>query len=216
MNKKYILSISLILLVGLVVFVSAMNWSTEVGPVRLREGWNIVYGLQTPDQLDGQVLEKSHIKAIYAYIPTTGEYLRAWPNPDSQDWQNLDNVFDDHELLQTAFWVYTDEGANTEYWLYDEPINVEERTMYAGWNFLGITPDMNGKSLNELEGTCNIEKVYHYEALVQDWSPNLANDDFMDEKLTSDSVGLGIVIKVSNDCNLGSGGSSVTPPTIPN
>ena len=115
------------LLVGLAVFVSA--WATTYG-ASVYKGWNLVYGFQSPEQID--TIDKSNIKAIYAFIPTTQSYLRAWPNPDEKAWQNLDKVMDDHELLQTAYWVYsyiTVEGSLnglshfTEYWVYDAPVH---------------------------------------------------------------------------------------------
>jgi len=213
MKKRIFLLLLILSLLSLAVFVSATNWGTKIGPVILREGWNLVYGFLNPDQLDGQALEKSHIKAIYAYIPTTGEYLRAWPNPDSNEWQNLDNVFDDHELLQTAFWVYTDKDANTEYWLYDEPVNVEERTMYAGWNFLGITPDMISKSLNDIKGDCEIIKAAVWDADRQKWDV-LSTTELEEGKFNEEMAGLGLVVKVSDDCRLGQV-SGITPPPLP-
>ena len=45
-----------------------------------------------------------------------------------------------------------------------------ERQKYRGYNFIGITPDMVGKNLLEMEGSCNIEKAYLWIPNYQDWT----------------------------------------------
>lgn len=219
MDKKIGL-IGILILVGLILFVSAQSWAGEVGPIYLEEGWNLVYGFQTIDQLDGQALEDSHIKAIYAFIPTTQEYLRAWPDPDSSEWQNLDQVYDDHALLQTAYWVYSDKSGQTEYWLYDIPKPIEERPLFEGWNFVGLTQDIveeygqpDEPTLLDIQGNCDIEKAYLW--LGGEWF------DF-DEigrdvaELESNLLYKGMVVKVSDDCTLNAAYSEeVTPPPVP-
>jgi len=212
MNKKFILPIAFAIVLASAVFVIAANWATEVN-FDFDEGWNLVYGLQTPDQLDGQVLEKQNIKAIYAFIPSTQQYLRAWPNPDSKAWEDLDKIMDDHELLQTAFWVYTDKGAISEYWLYDSPKPYTERQIYKGWNFVGITPDMISDSeIGNLKGNCNIEKSYFWVNEFQEWRDLPLSSKFNDNRF----VGFAWVIKVSNNCNFGTSLNIPQVPQMPN
>jgi len=210
MNKKYILPIAFAIILASAVFVIAANWATETN-FDFDEGWNLVYGLQSPEQLSG-ALEESNIKAIYAFIPTTQQYLRAWPNPDAKAWEDLDKVMDDHELLQTAFWVYTDKGtAGTEgeYWLYDLPTPYTERPIYKGWNFVGITPDMiSNSAIENIKGNCNIEKSYVWVNEFQEWREYALTNKFNENSF----VGFGWVIKVSNNCNLG---ASVNIPQVP-
>ena len=210
------------LLVGLAVFVSA--WATTYG-ASVYKGWNLVYGFQSPEQID--TIDKSNIKAIYAFIPTTQSYLRAWPNPDEKAWQNLDKVMDDHELLQTAYWVYsyiTVEGSLnglshfTEYWVYDAPVHYTERPIYKGWNFVGVTKDMIpgplDTNLKDIKGNCNIEKSYFWNADMQKWE----DASIENAQLEEGSLGSGWVIKVSGNCKLGTsnGGNIPSVPQLPN
>ncbi len=203
MNKLFILvSFVLIGLTGLVIASSAYH------TLMVREGWNLIYGF-TPGSLEGQALDFSHIKAIYTYIPQEKKYVQIYPTPEN----SLIDKYGDSYFEKQVMWVYSDTSLRTEY-RYEEALPYSGSELYAGWNFLGIRPDMQGKSLSELKGDCTLLKVYHFETIIQEWSPNLVHDDFMDEKLTSDSVGLGLAVNVAQNCKLG---SSVTqPPTIPN
>lgn len=208
MNKKFILPISLLLLVGLAIFVVAANWAAETN-FDFDEGWNLVYGLASPDQFEGQVLEKQNIKAIYAFIPTTQQYARMYPNREDSK-INIDDDF----LVQTAFWVYTDKGTSGtegEYWLYDSPKPYTERPVYKGWNFIGITPDMiSDSAIESIKGNCNIEKSYFWVNEYQEWREYPLTSKFNDNKF----VGFGWAIKVSNNCNLGNSEADI--PSVPN
>lgn len=195
------MKIIIIAIMSLLLLVSVFAWSGEVW-MDFDEGWNLVYGFQSPDQIQG--LESSHIKAIYAFVPTTQEYIRAWPDPNAKAWQNLDNIYDDHELLQTAYWVYTDKGANTEYWLYDAPKPIEEHQIYKGWNFIGITPDLEGR-LETVVGSCNVLRSYVFDNEHQKWVEFPLTQEF-----SRSMVGYGWVIKVSDNCFLG----EVAPPDV--
>ena len=76
-----------------------------------------------------------------------------------------------------------------------------------------ITPDIVGKSFNEIKGNCNIEKTYGFDSSRQNWVVFPLDEDFHRQ-----SIMLGIAVKVSNDCNLGSTGGTegVSPPSLPN
>ncbi|GAG36582.1 unnamed protein product, partial [marine sediment metagenome] len=56
-----------------------------------------------------------------------------------------------------------------------------------------VAYSMQGKSLNDIKGTCNIEKAYYFED--QSWD-KINLDDSLEE------VGKGFVIKVIDDCKL--------------
>jgi len=216
MSKKIILALSLVFLIGIVVFVYAQDFSTEYGTA-IFKGWNLVYGFYNPEQIQG--LEASNIKAIYAFIPTTQEYARVYPDPENSKL----NLIDDDELIQTAFWVYsnseTQEEFNgiyngVEYGLYENPTPYDRRLIYKGWNFLGITSDMVGSGgkpeLKDIAGSCNIEKAYFWDPENQEWWAFPLNEDF-----SRDSIGMGIVIKVSNNCNLGTSEDNSEDNNIP-
>lgn len=210
MKIKHIAIIFLFILT-MAVFVSA--WAAEYG-VPIYKGWNLVYGFASTDQLNEQGFEKTHIKAIYAFDPTTQEYVRMYPNREDSKIK-----IDDDDLLQTAFWVYSDfetgEDFNgvfnaIEYWLYATPISYDQIQMYKGWNFLAINPELYDKSLNDIEGNCNIEKAYLWNPSNQGWLAIPIDDKFDAGKFVIE--GLGIIAKVSSDCNLGASNEETTPP----
>jgi len=204
MNKKIILPISLMLLVGLAVFVSA--WATETY-VSMEKGWNLVYGFMTPDQLEGQLLEKQNIKAVYAFIPTTQKYAQLYPNRE----MNVFSTIDDDEVSQMAMFVYSDKAERTEYWIDNMPTQLNEINLYAGWNFVGVTQNFAGKSINQIKGTCSIQKAYAFEE--GRWV-DLANNMDDTRMLGENSAQFkGIVLKVSSNCKLG---ASESVPQVPN
>lgn len=209
-NKIIIISILLSVLAS-VGFVSASNVKSYF---KFQKGWNLVYGFISPDRLSGGEVLPENIKAIYILKQPTQEYVRLYPKPETK---KLEGIDDDY-YEKTAQWVYSDKAGSSEY-MFEEalpPRYWNEHQIYKGWNIIGITSYMKNYSLSEIKGNCAIEKVYHFESLVQGWSPNLVNNNFMDEKLTNDSVGLGLVIKVSNNCNLGIAEEISAPPQIPN
>jgi len=209
MNKKIIAVIGLVVLLSLTVFVLAANRVAEVGPIAIEKGWNLIYGFANPEQLEGQTLESSHIKAIYAFIPTTQEYARVFPDPEISKL----GLIDDDELLNTAFWVYSDKQAQPEYWLETEPTPLNERPIYKGWNFVGITPDVIDMLLDKKFGSCDIEKGYFWDMFNKKWIKFPFSNP---QQFTWDGDnidGYGLVIKVSSDCTLGS--STTNPPGLP-
>ena len=227
MNKKIGIVFGILIIIGLILFVSAETWAGEAF-LNLDEGWNLVYGLFDVNQIQG--LDTTHIKAIYGFVPTTQEYVRLYPEPDAEDLAILQGLegepFDfEEDFAQTAFWVYSDistEWNTKEFWLYDEIKPIEERSLFKGWNFVGLTPDIieqpgdvDEPTLLDIQGNCDIEKAYLW--LNGEWY------DF-DEigrdvaELESNLLLKGMVIKVSDDCTLNSAGSSsggITPPPIP-
>lgn len=218
--KKLLLSIVLVLLVGLAVFVyAAQNWAGE-SSAPIYKGWNLVYGFISPDQLQGQGFEAKHIKAIYGFIPQNQEYIRLWPNPVEKE-----KVID--QLSQQAFWVYSDVDAGgslnnipnaIEYWLYNTPTPLSEIQLVKGWNFVGITPDMTGKSLSEIKGDCDIQRVVTYvSGSWRTWFD--VNSEKNNDKVVvmpKENVGYGMVVKVSEDCKLGTPVGEVPPvPNLP-
>ncbi|MBU0957729.1 MAG: hypothetical protein KKF56_02865 [Nanoarchaeota archaeon] len=208
MKKEILFGAFGILVVSILGFVIASQIEMNIS---LDKGWNLIYGFGNPSQLSGgDEIGEENIKAIYGFNPIIQEYIRMYPNPEND---KIDVIGDEY-LEKTAMWVYSDVSVSTEYRA-QEPLPLSELKLYAGWNFVAITPEMKGKTFNELKGNCDFTKVYHFESLVQEWSPNLVNDNSMDEELTDDSVGLGILIKVTSDCKLGTSGNSVGPPGLP-
>ncbi len=214
------------LLVGISVFVSAQlrGYEQEYGAT-IYKGWNLVYGFTTPNQLEGQSLDKSHIKAIYAFMPMVQEYVRFYPNPEESKMENIISKLSNDEFNPsiTALWVYSDatvEGSlnniphATEYWIERKPLPFNTNPLYKGWNFVGITTDMIDKTINGIKGNCNIERIYYWSQENQDWTDFMPHVEY--QKIQKGQIGQGFVFKVSSDCRLGSPESSdITPPSIP-
>jgi len=175
----------------------------EAGYVNFEKGWNLVHGLPSPDWLSGGDLDSSNIKAIYGFNPVTQKYIRFYPNPNRDELSSSDLRID--TLISTsAFWVYSDKKGSTEYWTL-QPTPINEKRLIRGWNFMGITPDMIGKSLNDIKGDCNIEKMYGWDN-EGDGRWDIIT---LDRELTDFVLSFGLVIRVSSDCQFGS------PPSLP-
>ena len=220
MDKKLVLFFGVVVLIGILGIVYA---SQIDGDVQLREGWNLVNGLINPNQLFGDNVFSENIQAIYVYVPDEKKYVRTYPNSENK----IIDKYGDSYFEKQVSWVYSDVSGVAEY-DYEEPLPIEERPLSEGWNFVGISSDMvidinaagpeeeEKYTLNAMKGSCNFERIYHFESVVQEWSSNLVNDDFMDEPLSNDALGLALLIKVSDDCTLGSGGSTESgPPGLP-
>lgn len=202
-----------VLLLG-VGFVIAQEWAGETG-APIYKGWNLIYGFISPDQLSGH-LEKSSIKAVYAFNPAIQQYARMYPNREDSK-----ITIDDDLLLQTAFWVYSDtETGETlngmyngdEYWMYKLPQPISDLQLYSGWNFVAIVPEMIGKNLDELKGSCIITRAYWWQPREQKFiSVDLTNSDVLKSQ---QNVMSGMIIKVSSNCKLGSVEANV--PSVPN
>ncbi len=211
MNKKIVLMISLILLVGVVGLVLASEIESGIA---IFKGWNLIYGF-TPSSLNGQGFDFSHIKAIYTYIPQEGKYVRIYPAPES----TIIEKYGDAYFEKQANWVYSDATVEgelngrahfTEYWL-EEPLPLSQKRLYKGWNFVGVTSYIAGKLQGEIIGDCNFEKMYIWDSVDQKWVnwPINKNDD-----IENDWLGYGLIIKVSNNCQLGSSEGNI--PAVPN
>ena len=223
--KKLLLAVGFVLMVG--VFVSAGFFPEEndrsIFNVNIEKGWNLIYGFADVNQIQEGDISKSDIKAIYVLIPPTQKYIRLYPNAENYGIPDKDI---DDILLRTAFWVYSDSSATMEYKLYESFPLIREKELYSNWNLFAVSPDFVFKdfnigllrdkflSLNEVKGNCNIQDAYFWDAKKQEW---YKDTKYLDAYFEQEHIGLGVVIKVSNRCNLGiSGSGSITqPPQIP-
>jgi len=216
MNLKIILPMILILLVGIGLVIA----SQIEGDVPIYKGWNLIYSFANPSQLDDWVTnDKVDIKAIYAFIPTTQEYARVYPNPEDD---KIDSIGDGY-LAKTSMWVYSDKETGRDFngrmnaveYNLEEPLPISEHQLYAGWNFLATIPGLEGKSINNIKGSCDIIKAYAWDAKNQEWKTlNLDEVAFYLGPL--DPLWVGFVIKVSDNCKLEtSTGDGTSPPGLP-
>ena len=213
--KKLILPITLILLFGLSAFVYAATIEKKNGDyevaIGVEQGWNLVAGTVPNDGiLSDSTIKLSNIKAVWYYSPLQKKYIQVHPNTD---WENI-NKDDEDFVLSNAMWLYSDKSGLLKYsTLEDYPS--DERQLYAGWNFVSITPDFteSGKypdvTLEELSGNCNIEKAYYF--TNGNWV------EFNMPEMDSSLSGRGLVIKVTQNCKMEyTNGGISPPPPLPN
>lgn len=242
--RNQIIPIFLLILVSLSVFVissSMERYDDDVYfvEVDLSTGWNLVAGtLLHIGIIEDSDIQLRDIKAAWLFttrfgeLSPNGEYVRAYPDPDMDRIQQRD----DSEMTRNAMWLYSSRVGKMKYLTINEYPQLNQRKLYGGWNFVTITPDMfNGNyiqvaayddeyfSWDSIVGTCNIEttsggvdRIYVWNYISQDW----ITIDF-DEKIYGgdfdEFLGHGMIVKTSDNCNLGEpGDGSLQPPQIPN
>ena len=220
------------LLVGIVGFVSATTMTilqtTEnaiVYQVELpvNKGWNLIAsGLTFASDLryldETGDIKKNNIKAVYVYSNKINEYLSSYPEYDRRLF-SATNYFngDEQDIIGQANWIYVDKSGVLKY--NTKAIKVtNSRNLFSGWNFVSITPEMfyekDGTdvfSWNGVKGNCNFEKIYAWNPEEQNWLSISADTESLD---FNDFYAMGMVVKVSNDCKLGTSEGDV--PQVPN
>ncbi len=207
------------LLVGFAVFVSAYMTGQGNGPynveLELNEGWNIIAGTLPKDGISSNSeIQASDIRAMWYYSPTQKKYILVYPKADLESLQKEDEDI----YLTSAMWIYSNKAGIIKYSTLEDYAPLENRQLYSGYNFVTITPDMDGKSLNDFKGNCEINKAYLWDVQNQQWGTilNLLDDKNILQKEAG--AGYGFIVKVLNDCSLSSAvnGGTITPPSIPN
>ena len=215
MNKKILLfAIVLIFSVGLAGIVYS---SQEEKSISIYKSWNLLhFGFLSSSNDNGEV-KLSNFKYAYIFDPNEKEYVLAWNNGD---WTNeMKNKYnfkrgESNWLTSSSVWVYSDKTGTMKIWVDGGDIPIFD--LSNGWNFIGIVPGMIGKTLNEIKGNCNIVKVAGWEPGDQEWDDSVpTGKSFLDEKFTSDSLGMGFVMKVSNNCKLGTPSVKNNIPSVP-
>lgn len=199
--------------------------SGYVGEIEItaEKGWNLVYGLGDIDQLSGR-WQGSDVRAIFLFVPRIQEYIRIWPNPETSKMSQLDK---EKEFYQGVFWVYSDSRVDGAKYGVDSSLSLKGKVMYEGWNFISLNSEnIQESSPNDIRGNCNIERTYAWDAHSASW-----DDETGRLKETSSSADwtanskiplngdvnqiVNFLVKVSNDCTLGSSGSNINPPALP-
>ncbi|MBI2580256.1 hypothetical protein HYV85_00420 [Candidatus Woesearchaeota archaeon] len=86
-------------------------------------------------------------------------------------------------------------------------ISANKYKLVKSWNFFTVFPGMEGKTLEDIKGSCEVQKAYAFDSLSNKWV-NLKGVEF-----SHGSVGYGFVLKVAGECVLGYGSES--PPPLP-
>lgn len=219
MKQKIILSVAILTLLSLSVFVSAYMEQIQGDEDRItytasvRQGWNLlnagIYVTTAGDSYfapDSDIKE-SDISAIFIYSPSTNKYIRMKPNLEEEKYNAEKKYYEGwtSKIHSLSAWVYVERDGMIKY-VTDDVISMTKRELTKGWNFVSVTENALGQSLNDLKGTCNIQKAYYYLEGYQNLDLNM--------NFPTDMSSQGLLIKVSNACQFG--GSSVNPPQIPN
>lgn len=189
--KNKILSLFLLMILSTSVF--AVNSFEPQGnkyivSVDIKQGWNLVYAFDGTQKINfDSEITVSDIKAIWAFSSSKQEYYNVANN-------NL-------ETDDTGMWLYFTKSGKLIFTVNTIP-TLNQIDLKGGWNIIGISPLFAGHYIYDLEGTCDFQKIYGWDASKQQWA----------EKAFS-SVGFAQAIKVSNDCHLDLNVPS--PPALP-
>lgn len=204
-------------LLAIVFLTCAVSASDEYGII-LQEGWNLVYGFTEVSQINAGTLKQSDILAIYGFLPEEQRYVELHPNTDYDSLLDIQGAQDLDE--QSAFWVYSNKEGSINYRV-QEPAPLRDINLEKGWNLIGITENFRGYSLQEVLGTCEIERGHAF--FNGGWKSisEFKNDDNFINTLSSTLKGgsstdfrfRGIALQVKNDCSLAPPQQSA--PTIP-
>jgi len=186
--------------------------------VSLNKGWNLLAsGLIFEKGLNG-ILESSEIKAqnvkaVYVYSNKINEFISNYPVYDERLYSPTEYFYGDElDMIGMGNWIYVDKAGTLKY--KTKAIKkINSINLFRGWNFLSITPEYNGFSLDEIKGDCEIESAYSFDVTAQKWTSFLLSQQTFSEY----DEGRSILIKVTDDCNLkGYNKNSVeTVPSLP-
>jgi len=223
--KKIILPIIFIFLIGFSVFVYAQlieGGEYTLNPIKsvsLNKGWNLVslyafdldkyaFELNDPEQVP------SYIKAVYFYDRGNNEYIRLFPNFERTKLEqfylnNLGTLEEPEDIgeygafVNSAIWMYSTKNKQITFSVTDGLASLDYVNIKQGWNFITVTPEFSGHSLNDLKGNCNILQVYAYDEDEGGWV-NLISSMDDDRILGENAMQMhGLVMKVSDNCKLG-------------
>jgi len=183
---------------------------------------------------------------IYYHSPLQNKYLKieamddySWP--DERNNVGLQNEFkaQHYSIWGGSAWVYSktdcivksDVGGGVSS-AYGSPgstkyYNTNGLTLKSGWNFVSINASMTyyERTLAEIFDGCGAVKFNMWDAKAQNWKYNPTkifdtSDSVVTTPLDESQIFSTIVIKTTQDCqimeNVATGGSSSSPPTLPN
>ena len=162
--------------------------------LELQEGWNLI-------TLPGKgKLSLGTCEALYGFVYIDGEYLSINKAKEKLGEKRLMEYLRKH-----SFWAYSFRECYLEFTL-EEYTSYTELELSKGWNFLPITEDMIGRSLKDIQGNCEFQKKYIWNAKKQRWE----NID-LEEKFLDGQKFQGFIVKVPSSCSL----SGIHIPSIP-
>src|SRR3972149_1694069 len=194
----------------------------------VHEGWNLIAGFYFPSQISySEDITPEDVKQLYFLNPFSQSYVEVFPNRNSSGFIESDQINamgdegflgirDDPFLSHITAWVYFDKSGTFKF---RNVIGGQEGSfidiqsydpLLDGWNFLGIMPGLfadfegntgNSFTLNNIKGTCNIEKAYFFGGDVEntnEWVEISVNDPVSREDIFKT-----LAVKVTSNCLLG-------------
>ena len=236
MNKLNLV-LGLIVLVGFMMLVSSQNGVYTLGDsqndyqvtIEVSDGWNLIQGFHPNTIASGSQITVSNIRAVFMYSPDKNRYIEIYPDQrlDNEGINKDDEYYDDNAGLY-SYWVYVEnirtcndlacdvKGGPLNKLVYNVHLtNLKNIQMKKGWNFVGINTGFTGKSLNQLNGDCNIQKVWAWNNQELSGGGNWDLVDVNEDKFTERVMFKGIIVKVSDNCMFSSGGNGIGPPELP-
>ncbi len=240
--KKLILPVSLILILGIMTFVSAL-WTypyqdNEKVTFTLRDGWNMIPNSYDYVEMMNQIQTEAVV--VWALDPTTKKFLLfggegVTPSADAEAFAQKLKTDKSLELNYNygGSWVYWNKGekqfqktlTSADFELkknwqkqYNKDFSggseIKTVKLYNGWNFIAISAGMIDSTLNEVFGSCNPEKVAKWVTLPDKtgWDVQSYTSEMGSAKITKYSLGDAFLIKVKNDCNLMGGTQEAITP----
>lgn len=205
-----------------VLFILAAQSASAASTYTIPAGWNLVsadvlFALGADKALCDRVMGKG---ALFGLNPKDKQYYGGSGSCQKIE-EGLSQIapalpHGDESVSALGFWLYTPQGVSMVV-DFNAAKSVEAKyttTTYQfikGWNLVGITGLMPGKSLLSTRGSCRFESVYHFEN--GRWFKQTDVD--LGETLTSDSLGHALAIKMTNNCAFNFKNSS-TAPQVPN
>lgn len=102
-------------------------------------------------------------------------------------------------LAENSFWIYSKQEADLKVHIGDK-VSYTDLSLVKGWNMMPVTTDMVGKSMGDILGECDAERIDIYS---QGWQSIMQSYVFR-------GTGGGFLVKSSQACSLG-----LTPPPMP-
>lgn len=209
--KKYILSL------GIALCLLSAHPASAASTFSLAEGWNLV----SSDVMFGVTAQlESFLKSgggLFVLNPKNKQYsggsgdVRA-VTESVESAQAL--LPDGDNVSALGWWVYTPKSTpvTVDFAIGQDRIDYYKGAyhFYQGWNLVGMSEVMVGKSLSEVSGTCKVVSAYQF--TQGGWRKQSEED--LREKFTTDSLGHALAMKVENDCKFNFV-QKVVPPSLP-
>lgn len=234
MTNKILFGILILSIISLAFFVAADNSYAERNgeytfEIQMVEGWNLMPGtIPSEGIFPESEIQPDDISVVWYYSPYQKKYLQVHPETD---WDAL-NDDDEDFVLTTSMWFYSEKAGKIKYSTLEDYPPLESRQLIKGWNFVTMTPDMfKGNynpsdartsdseyfSFDEINGDCDINKVFFWMYSEQEWNEfSSFKTSNLDEEDFADLIGNAFAVNVASDCTLATpkstGGS---PPALP-